>query len=135
MPLLSRSSRGFGKNTDSQITDVNAKYTTALITGETPTKTWIDDASQNTFALTPTGSPAPSKFTPYNSTGYYSTYFDGASVVYANAPALPATFTIEMWLFLPVPNNDKYVYSGGSATGGPLININSNIILSLYIQI
>ena len=45
MPSLIRSSRGYGKNNSSQVTDVNAKNTSLLLTGDQTSKPWIADNS------------------------------------------------------------------------------------------
>jgi len=118
MPLLSRSSRSFGKNTDSQITDVNAKYTTALITGDTPASAWVDDASGAKTRVTINGSASPIKATPYIPSGYASASFNFASsqteyfTIAQNAIFTIGTndFTIECWIWLNGTAGDYTIY-------------------------
>jgi len=102
MPLLNRSSRGFGKNTNTQATDVEAKHVTSLISGQTSKQSWITDASERATVVSTTGNVRPSKFTPYNA-GYYSNYFDGTGD-YLTTPASAAfdfhgDWTFECWVY------------------------------------
>lgn len=125
MPLLNRSSRGFGKNTNTQATDVEAKHVTTLIT-QNQTNSWNADASDNKLSLTVSGSTRPSKFNPYDA-GYYSVYFNGSSNFTYTQTAIPAVYTIEMWLYRPLGTpTDVYIFCGGAGSGGPMININAN---------
>ena len=63
------------------------------------------DSSTNNFTITRNGTPTQGAFTPYQPSGYWSGYFDGASdylAVPANAAFDFGTgdFTIECWFFL-----------------------------------
>lgn len=105
MPLINRSIRGYGKSTNSQITDVNSKYTTLVLSGETPTNTFTQDASNYNNDLTIVGDTRPSKFSPYTD-GYYSNYF-GGSTDYLTLPSsstaynfgVSVDFTVEAWVY------------------------------------
>lgn len=102
MPLLNRSSRGFGKNTNAQVTDVNIKNTAALITGETPAKTFITDSSIYRNQVVLNGTARPSKFSPYASG--FSIELDGFNDSISGPgqrgsyAAGTSDFTVEMWV-------------------------------------
>jgi len=132
MPLLSRVSSKTSRK-DAQITDVNARDTTVLLTGENATPSWVSDESSSYTGKTSvalTGSPRAAKQNPYQPSGSYSTYFDGSSSLSLTVPRIFTAFTIEMWLYLPLRaqfvNSNPYLYTGSAATSGPLITINSN---------
>jgi hypothetical protein len=100
MPLINRSGRGYGKSTNSQITDVNAKYTSLVLSGENPAQAYNEDNSGNNVDNISSTGAVPSRFSPYNE-GYYSNYFDGnGDFITTGAPALQfgnAAYTVEMW--------------------------------------
>jgi len=116
MTMLNRSSRLAGKKS-TEATDVNAKFTTLHLNGETPAPPWNADLSlQNNYValnqrFAPNENPErgnrvnqPSKFSPYT-TGAYSVYFNGTGdALSGSAVCLPAitdtTFTVEAWVYM-----------------------------------
>jgi hypothetical protein len=63
------------------LNDLYFKYTTLVLNASTTANTFINDASNNNFALTIAGDTKPNLFNPYRGDGYYSYYFDGGSWV------------------------------------------------------
>jgi hypothetical protein len=63
------------------LNDLYFKYTTLALNASTTANTFINDASNNNFALTIAGDTKPNLFNPYRGDGYYSYYFDGGSWV------------------------------------------------------
>jgi hypothetical protein len=139
MPLINRSGRGYGKSTNSQITDVNAKYTSLLLSGETPSPAYNRDASLNALDIIQSGARA-SNFNPYQE-GYYSNYFDGNGDSLAT-PASAALafgtgdFTVEFWInFATTANRQDLIWWGVDANdrGGIIWNITAGN-LTYYIS-
>jgi len=107
MPLLGKSSRSFGKNTNSQITDVYAKNTVLSISGDTPnnqgntTTNFYDESSYNNKII-PTGDVAQTSSNPFGSEWSY--LFNGTSTL--QVPLSSAfkfdteDYTIECWIYL-----------------------------------
>jgi len=81
--------------------DTYFKETVLLLNADA--NTFIRDASNNSFNITPSGDVRPSAFSPYNTN--WSNFFDGTSGQYLNAPANTAfnlgtgDFTVEAWIF------------------------------------
>lgn len=116
MTMLNRSSRLAGKKS-TEATDVNAKFTTLHLNGETPAPTWVEDLSpqnnytavNNRFGVNVNNERGrqglmPSKFSPYT-TGAYSVYFNGVNDYLSGGTAtLPittdTTFTMEAWVYM-----------------------------------
>ena len=74
-------------------------------------ETFITDASDNAFPITPNGDTRPSAFSPYNTN--WSNYFDGTGD-YLTVPNdadfdLTGEFTIEGWLYFTT-NNDAALF-------------------------
>ena len=75
---------------------------TLLLSANTPSSTFVSDASTNAFNITVNGDTRPNNFGPYTP-GYYSNYFDGDGdwLLTASSPAtLSADFTIEGWVYI-----------------------------------
>jgi len=132
MPLINRSGRGYGKSTNSQITDVNAKYTSLLLSGETPSPAYNRDASLNALDIIQSGARA-SNFNPYQE-GYYSNYFDGTGD-YLSIPSSAAfafgsgvDFTVEGWVYLTS-------YSPGTIAGGALIGTTNGATTGWFVNV
>jgi len=96
--------------------------TTLLLSGETTSPYWIQDASTNGFALTVNGDTRPVALSPYNVS--WSNYFDGNGD-YLSTPANTAfsfgtgDFTIECWIntsvggLAPGPGYSRSIMSMG----------------------
>ena len=129
MPLLSRSSRSFGKNTNSQITDVFAKNTIVSISGDTPSISYNTDASVINNTITPAGSPRPTGLHPFAGDGYYSTLlneYGGELVAEPNVAFRFNTgdYTIETWYyFRGRANYTATIFNFRSGTDGLLFQI------------
>jgi hypothetical protein len=98
----------YNETTQSSITltialaDQYFNQTTLLLNGETNTNTYIQDISNNNFALTVNGSATPNRFNPLWGNGYYGNYFDGGSYLSGTltTPTSATAFTIEAWVYL-----------------------------------
>jgi Concanavalin A-like lectin/glucanases superfamily len=142
MPLLNRSSRGFGKNTNTQATDIEAKHVTTLIT-QNQTNSWNADASDNKLSLTATGSPRPSKLNPYNPDGYNSVYFNG-STDYLSIPGNAAfgmgtdDYTLEASVYLTAASGSNQMIidfrNSSPATGQPVVYLNTSRQPIFYLE-
>jgi hypothetical protein len=82
--------------------DLYFNQTTLLLNADN--NTFITDASDNAFTITPAGDTRPSAFSPYN-TGW-SNYFDGNGDSLTVGPSAEFTFgtgdwTVEYWVYLP----------------------------------
>ena len=94
------------------ISDPYFNSTTLLLNGETNTNTYIQDTSNNNFALTVSGAATPNRFSPLWGNGYYGNYFGGssgltdyitvASSTVFSIAGVPAMF--EFW-FYPTASN------------------------------
>jgi hypothetical protein len=88
------------------ISDPYFNQTALLLNGETNTNTYIQDTSNNNFALTVSGAANPNRFSPLWGNGYYGNYFDG-STGYLQSPLtnIPTSlwygtaFTLEYWIY------------------------------------
>ena len=101
--MLNRSTRLAGKKS-TEATDVNAKYTSLHINGETPAPSWNADQSNKKLPVTSFSDVKPSTFSPY-ATGAYSVYFNGTSdYISGTTVTLPTstetTFTVEAWVYM-----------------------------------
>jgi hypothetical protein len=132
MPLLSRSSRSFGKNTNSQITDVFAKNTIISISGDTPSISYNTDASVINNTITPAGQVRPTGLHPFAGDGYYSTYFapyGGSIIATPSAEFTLGTqdFTIEGWFYYTGAVGDtRYLFDfrpAGASSAAPFLYI------------
>lgn len=98
------------------------------------------DSSLNSLPVTRNGNTTQGSFTPYESNGYWSNYFDGSgdylSTAYNSAFSLTGNFTVEFWVNFSAHGN----YGGmvGCCQSGSLIgwqvifNSTSNNILIEY---
>ena len=98
------------------IGDTYFKETVLLLNSEA--NTFIRDASNNSFNITPSGDVRPSAFSPYN-TGW-SNYLNGGSDRLSNDSASvmdvgTGNFTIEMWVFLTSTANQMFFEGSGNA--------------------
>jgi hypothetical protein len=118
MPSIIRSSRGYGKNKSSSITDVYAKSTTLLLKPDQSTQSFVTDASSNSLEITPVGDARPTNFHPFNE-GFYSTQFQGGEYVSYNATTAIGTgdFTLEAWIYPTSFNTGIFVTLGSENTG------------------
>ena len=140
MPSLIRSSRGYGKNNSSQVTDVNAKDTSLLLTGDQTSKSWIADNSLLNADPTIFGDTKPSNLNPYTE-GFYSNYFDGNGdylVVPSNYKTgfLIGDFTIEMWVYPTVISGSHLLVNYGTETTSRIqffINSSFQLAYDLYL--
>ena len=88
------------------------KYTTLLLSGNSTTPTFINDASTNTYQLTIVGDTRPNSFNPFTPT-YYSNYFDGTGD-YLTVPSNVAlttgsgAFTVEAWIYITGTQTQTY---------------------------
>ena len=129
MPLLSRSSRSFGKNTNSQITDVFAKNTIISISGDTPSISYNTDASVINNTITPVGQVRPTGLHPFAGDGYYSTLLNRFGGTLVAEPSVAFRFntgdyTIETWYyFRGRANYTATIFNFRSGTDGLLFQI------------
>lgn len=95
----------------------------------------VVDSSTNAAAITTTGSVPVTGFSPFATTGYYSTYFDGTGdnlsiSNFSSALSLGSgDFTIEMWVYpTTAPNNNwSPFFTMGNSGGGQEIRLSQNI--------
>ena len=80
------------------LTDPSFNSTTLLLNGETNTNTYIQDTSNNNFALTVNGSATPNRFSPLWGNGYYGYNFSSGYLSYTQPAAFTGDFTIEGWV-------------------------------------
>ncbi len=100
--------------------DINWKYVSLLLSGSTPTTTFINDASLNNIQLTIVGDTRPTNFDPYMN-GYYSNYFDGSGdyLTIADNAILElgsSPFTIEGWAFCTTGGSNRIIVGKYDAT-------------------
>lgn len=139
MPLLNRSSKGFGKNTNAQVTDVNEKYTTIHI--PSAKKSWVSDigaAAGNRSGLLTTiqGSilPIPSRKHPFTRN------LSGVSARMNSVSGLPGRFytssnpnitlgtgpfTVEFFCKFSSISSAEQVLYDGTPNGGLYIRLNN----------
>jgi len=91
------------------IGDIYWPSVSLLLNGETPTTTFINDASLNNNQLTIAGDTKPNNFNPYSG-GYYSNYFDGTGDYLSIATNALFAFstgslTVEAWINTTVKTN------------------------------
>jgi len=138
MPSLIRSSRGYGKNNSSQVTDVNAKNTSLLLTGDQTSKPYIADTSLVNADPTIYGDVKPSNLNPYEE-GFYSNYFDGTGD-YLLVPSSPnfsfgsGNFTIEFWGYNITGAGNWGVFSFGATAGSDFAGITMHLTGGLYLS-
>jgi hypothetical protein len=129
MPSLIRSSRGYGKNNSSQVTDVNAKNTSLLLTGDQTSKPWIADNSLLNADSSIFDDTKPSNLNPFEE-GFYSNYFDGTTDYITTAAhtsnQLTGNFTIEFWFYA--------IGTGGLVNINSATGPNSSTGLSIYLD-
>lgn len=96
-------------------TNLSAISGTSLLTLQSAT---FKDNSTNNYAITPNGEVTVTGNSPFNTVGYWSTYFDGSgdylSAPYNSAFAFNGNFTVECWIN----------YSSHGAYGGIISNAN-----------
>ena len=116
--------------------------TALLLNGETNTNTYIQDTSNNNFALTVNGSATSNRFNPLWGNGYYGNYFDG-STGGINTPVNPTAlqlgsnnFTIEAWINLSTtPSNFIIIFGCESLTyDGILFGISTSNTIQINIS-
>lgn len=135
------------------VSDQYYRYTSLHISGDS-NPTWITDASTNALAVTPTGSPQATTFSPLEA-GYYGNSFNGSSdYLTATSSSLAGLFTVEFWLYknaatgaisigdsinstgieftlattLGIYSNNAYTLGGGS---GPTLPLNQWMHIAL----
>jgi len=100
-------------------TDPYYNLTALQLNGENPSISWITDASGQVNVITTAGNVTPNRFSPIGPVGYYSTYFNGSSVLTtpANIQFVWGTgdFTVELWFY-----NTVAFVSGGNVVAGTL---------------
>jgi hypothetical protein len=115
--------------------DTYWKYTSLLLSANTPTPTFINDASLNNAQLTIVGDTRPSNFDPYMG-GYYSNYFDGTGDYLSFTPnsslAIGSNaFTFEAWVY-PTSSATAGIWGNGNgASANPYVYLNS-LVPSLF---
>ena len=101
--------------------DTYFKYVSMLLSANTPSSTFVADASTNSFNITVNGDTKPNNFNPYTPT-YYGAYLNGATdyITTSSSSALTmgtGDFTIEMWWYQAVANVDAGIFSTAYASG------------------
>ena len=112
-----------------QLTDPYFNNNVLLLNADA--QTWLTDASSNKFLLTPSGTPTPSTFTPYQDS-YYSNLFNGTSS-YLTVPDSASLqlgtgdFTIEAWTYVTTASTSRGIVckGPGAATTGWECKFNS----------
>ena len=104
------------------ISDPYFNQTTLLLNGETNTNTYIQDTSNNNFALTVTGAANPNRFSPLWGAGYYGNSFDGSAYIttpYNSAFQVSGDMTIEFWVNFSATftNAGLFMFDGFSGYG------------------
>ena len=105
--------------------DTYFDYVTMLLSANTPSSTFVADASTNSFNITVNGDTRPNNLNPYTP-GYYSNYFDGTGD-YLTMPNNAAfqfgtgDFTIEFWFFA-LGTGSYQLYDGRGAGTGTTAN-------------
>ena len=135
MPSIIRSSRGYGKNKSSSVTDVYAKNTTLLLKSDQATKSVYTDFSSNPAEIITNGNVTSSNFHPYNE-GFYSCQFFGGVSDYLTIPNninLSGDFTVELWFYdLGVSKTlQQFAYSSSSGFGCGINSFDGNSIRKL----
>ena len=104
--------------------DAQWNYVTALFAGTSTSgaqnNTFVDSSSNN-FTITRNGNTTQGSFSPYQTNGYWSNYFDGTGdyLTVADAAGLEIgneDFTIECWFYLTAGSNFQYFVSKGTNT-------------------
>jgi hypothetical protein len=135
MPSIIRSSRGYGKNKSSSVTDVYAKNTTLLLKSDQATKSVYSDFSSNPAEIITNGNVTSSNFHPYNE-GFYSCQFFGGVSDYLTIPSninLSGDFTVELWFYdLGVSKTlQQFAYSSSGGFGCGINSFDGNSIRKL----
>lgn len=114
--------------------DTYWKYTSLLLNANTPTPTFINDASLNNNQLTIFGDTKPNNFNPY-SQGYYS--FNGTvpsnntngcitTPTSANLRLDQGNWTIEFWIYLTAFNTNHRIFDTGANGSSTAMTIGYN---------
>jgi len=135
MPSIIRSSRGYGKNKSSSVTDVYAKNTSLLLKSDQATKSVYSDFSSNPAEIITNGNVTSSNFHPYNE-GFYSCEFFGGVSDYLTIPNninLSGDFTVEFWFYdVGVSKTlQQFAYSSTSGFGCGINSFDGNSIRKL----
>ena len=103
------------------VSDAFYRYTSLHISGDS-NPTWITDASTNALAVTSTGAPQSTIFSPLKA-GYYGNSFNGSSD-YLTTPKTSAMdfgagdFTVECWIYKSGSSSAGYDTIIQTGTGG-----------------
>jgi hypothetical protein len=109
--------------------------TTLLLNGDTDT--FITDASDNAFTITPQGDTRPSAFSPYNTS--WSNYFDGNGdfLSLAAADALSfgtGDFTVEGWFNASIVSGQPCLLGIGGDNNGLVITFYGTAIYAYFVN-
>lgn len=115
---------------------------TSLLTLQTngpATNNGFLDSSYNSAPIARNGNVAQGSFNPYQTTGYWSNYFDGSgdylTIPSSSTFSFTGSFTWEAWVYLPVTTSGAEIVSKhvSGVTGWYMLAINSSLNVNFVI--